>query len=34
MLKKCFLLDVIALYPFAMLKPMPYEILNNGKLII
>ena len=25
--------DVNSLYPYAMLKPMPYDILNNGKLI-
>ena len=25
--------DVNSLYPFAMLNPMPYEILNNGKII-
>lgn len=31
--KKVFYYDVNSLYPFSMLKPMPYEILNNGKLI-
>ena len=31
--KNAFYYDVNSLYPFAMLKPMPYEILNNGKLI-
>jgi hypothetical protein len=25
--------DINSLYPFAMLNPMPHEILNNGKLI-
>ena len=28
-----FYYDVNSLYPYAMLKPMPYDILNNGKLI-
>src|SRR6266478_2595449 len=28
-----FKVDINSLYPFAMLNPMPYDILNNGKLI-
>ena len=31
--EKVFYYDVNSLYPFAMLNPMPYEILNNGKII-
>ncbi len=31
--ENAFYYDVNSLYPFAMLNPMPYDILNNGKLI-
>jgi hypothetical protein len=31
--KNVYYYDVNSLYPFAMLKPMPYNILNDGKLI-
>jgi hypothetical protein len=31
--KNVYYYDVNSLYPFAMLNPMPYNILNNGKMI-
>ena len=31
--KKLYYYDVNSLYPYAMLNPMPHEILNNGKMI-
>jgi DNA polymerase type B, organellar and viral len=31
--KKVYYYDVNSLYPYAMLKPMPYNILNDGRMI-